>query len=113
MKHYRKYNNRETVINNIKFDSKKEAKYYIELNNKKKAGLIKKFELQKKYVLIPSQKGFDGKVLERPLTYRADFVVTENDGNVFIYDVKGYKTDIYKIKKKLMLYFHNIRIIEI
>lgn len=45
-------------------------------------------------------------------TYLADFVY-EKGSQTIVEDVKGMKTDVYKIKRKLMLYFHGIRIKEV
>nr|DAL18325.1 MAG TPA_asm: Endonuclease [Caudoviricetes sp.] len=45
-------------------------------------------------------------------TYLADFVY-EKGSQTIVEDVKGMKTDVYKIKRKLMLYFHGIKIKEV
>ena len=94
-----KYKNRKTIIDEIMFDSKKEAEYYCELKLRKRAGDIKDFELQPKFVL---QKGFrkNGKAI-RPITYMADFKVYHTDGTVEIIDVKGFITKEFRIKQKL------------
>ncbi len=94
-----KYKNRKTTIDNITFDSKKEAEYYIVLKSDKRAGKIKDFELQPEFVL---QEGFskNGK-LHRPIKYIADFKVYHNDGSIEIIDTKGVKTKVFAIKRKL------------
>ena len=46
-------------------------------------------------------------------TYYADFVVYFPSGKVEVIDVKGFKTDVYKLKKKMMLAFHGIYIKEV
>lgn len=76
-----------------------------------RAGAITGLERQKRYELIPSQR-LNGKTVERPVTYIADFVYTEN-GRTVVEDVKGMKTKEYIIKRKLMLYLHGIRIKEV
>ena len=48
--------------------------------------------------------------MEKSCGYVADFVYTDKNGNVVVEDVKGIKTEVYKIKRKLMLYIHNIKI---
>lgn len=106
-----KYNNRKTFLNGITFDSAKEANRYRELSLMLSAGLISDLKRQVKYILIPSQK-LGGKVAERPVTYIADFVYTEN-GEVIVEDTKGVKTKDYIIKRKLMLYIYGIRIKEV
>lgn len=100
-----KYRNRKTVVDNIQFDSQKEANFYCELKLLKKAGDIKDFGLQEKFELQPGfQK--NGKK-HRPITYLADFVITYHDGTTEVVDVKAsekFQTDVYKIKKKLFEY---------
>ena len=76
------------------------------------AGGITDLRRQVPFTLIPSQKGADGKVIEYPVKYIADFVYTEN-GKTVVEDVKGYKTPEYIIKRKLMLQVHGIRIKEV
>lgn len=98
-----KYNNKKTVIDGITFDSNLEAKRYKELKKLEKEGLIKELKLQPNYELIPSFKK-NGTVY-RKTSYRADFMYFDNNLNKYIVeDVKGFKTDIYLIKKKLFEY---------
>jgi len=101
-----KYNNKKIIYNGIKFDSKKEYQRYLELSLLERAGHIKDLRLQVKFELIPKCKG------ERATTYIADFVYIEN-GQQVVEDVKGMKTEVYKIKKKLMNWVHDIQIREI
>jgi len=97
-----KYNAKKarTADGNI-FDSKKEAKRYLELKMLEKAGKIKDLKLQPVFLL---QEGFyyQGKAI-RQITYRADFEYVNEKGERVVEDVKGFKTDIYKLKKKLFL----------
>ena len=92
------------------FDSRKEEARYRELCLLEKAGKIHHLERQVKYELIPSQYK-DGRCLYRSVTYRADFVYTEQ-GKTVVEDVKGFRTPEYIIKKKLMYYIHGIVIRE-
>lgn len=108
-----KYHNKKVIIDGIKFDSKKEANRYQELKLMQRAGIISDLQRQVKYVLIPSQKGDDGRVVERPCTYIADFVYVDENGKKVVEDTKGYRTSDYKIKRKLMLYTHGVKINEI
>lgn len=118
-----KYHNRKTTITDpktgelITFDSKKEADYYLQLLVRERAGEVFKIERQ---VPIQIQEGFTdvSGVKHRPITYTADFVyyerihfTTNNDGvilsediKVHIVDVKGIRTETYKLKKKLLAY---------
>lgn len=122
-----KYGNRKTVVNGIEFDSRKEAVRYQELRLLERAGKISGLRLQEKFVLIPSQREAStevyksgsqkgrrkpGKLLEKECSYIADFCYTEN-GEIVVEDTKGFRTEAYKIKRKLMLERYGIRIREI
>ena len=101
-----KYGNVKTITSDgIKHDSIKEANRWCELLLLQRAGMIQDLQRQVKYELIPKQEG------ERAVYYIADFVYTEN-GKKVVEDVKGMRTKEYKLKKKMMLYFHGIRIKE-
>lgn len=93
-----------------KFDSMKEANRYAELLLLQKAGRITDLRRQVKFVLIPSQTLKNGKHVP-PISYVADFVYLR-DGKEVVEDCKGYKTAVYQIKKKLMLYQYQIEIFE-
>ena len=115
-----------TAPDGQKFDSVKEYHRWGCLRLLERAGQIQDLKRQVKYELIPAQreestdvykagpqKGLPkpGSILEKPCTYVADFTYIEN-GQLVVEDVKGMKTDAYKIKKKLMLWVHGIRIRE-
>ena len=101
-----KYNNRKmTAPDGQKFDSVKEYHRWGCLRLLERAGAIKDLKRQVKYELIPRIGD------QRACTYIADFTYME-DGKLVVEDVKGIKTDAYKIKKKLMLWVHGIRIKE-
>lgn len=106
-----KYKSRKVTVGGITFDSRKEYTRWVELILLLKAGRISDLKRQVKYELIPSQR-IDGKVVERACSYVADFVYTEN-GKTVVEDTKGFKTPEYIIKRKLMLYIHGIRIVEV
>ena len=122
-----KYRNQRTTVNGIIFDSRREAKRYCELAVLEKAGEIQNLQIQKTFVLVPEQragpterykKGIhkgewkQGTLLERPITYIADFAYYEN-GRLVVEDAKGLRTKEYILKRKLMLYIHGIRIKEV
>ena len=94
------------------YDSRKEHRRANELRLMQRAGLISNLREQVSYELIPTQRGADGKVLERACDYIADFVYTDKDGKTVVEDTKGVKTKEYIIKRKLMLHVHGIRIVE-
>lgn len=121
---YRKYRNKKTVIDGITFDSKHEAERYIVLKAMQKRGEISDLVLQKKFVVIRSQRAPDtvdargrkvkGKVIEKEASYYADFVYYDNSKEEFVVeDAKGVKTEAYKLKKKLMLLNYGIKIKEV
>lgn len=100
-----KYSNKKTTIDGITFDSKREARYYLDLKRLKAAGEIKDFGLQPKYELQPKFKK-NGET-HQAITYSADFIVDHNDGTTEIIDIKSaknFKTEVYRIKKKLFEY---------
>lgn len=96
-----KYFNHKTIYNGNVYDSKKEAKRAYELDMMQRAGLISNLEKQKVFELQPSFKS-NGKT-ERAITYVADFVYTQG-GKTIVEDTKGFRTDVYKIKRKLLMY---------
>ena len=108
-----KYRNRKVTIDGIVFDSKLEAKRYTELKLLEKVGKIHDLQLQVKYTLLPSQR-LNNRVVERPVTYVADFAYIDSEtGEKVIEDTKGMKTKDYVLKRKMMLFFHGIRIREV
>lgn len=103
-----KYHASKTELDGIRFDSRKEAARYRELKLLERAGAIRDLQLQVPFELIPKQEG------ERACTYVADFVYHMTDtGKMVVEDAKGMRTDVYKIKRKLMLWRHGIRISEV
>lgn len=94
------------------FDSKKEFIRWCELRILERTGKITDLKRQVKYVLIPAQCE-NGRVIERECSYIADFVYYDFAlGQKVVEDCKGFKTDAYKLKKKMLLYFHGIQIKE-
>ena len=82
------------------FDSQKEARRYDELALLLKAGKISDLRLQQTFTLQESYISASGDAV-RALTYKADFYYTKGVKSI-VEDVKGVKTEAYKIKKKLM-----------
>lgn len=93
--------------------SKREHKRAGELKLMQFAGEISNLREQVSYELIPEQKDKDGNLLEHSCRYIADFVYNDKRGNLVVEDTKGFQTKEYKIKRKLMLFIHGIRIVEI
>jgi len=100
-----KYGNQPTVIDGIKFDSKKEAQYYGQCKMLKKAGEIVKIECHVPFPLIVNGV----KICE----YEADFVLYYPDGSFMVKDVKSEATEglaVFRLKKALMLAIHKISV---
>ena len=113
------------------FDSKAELTRWYELKLLERAGKVTGLKRQVSFQLIPThraestevykagpQKGLPkpGAVIEKEVKYVADFTYYL-DGEYIVEDVKGLKRgaayELYKIKRKLMLDRHGIRINEV
>ena len=101
-----KYGAKKVVMDGQVFDSKRELHRWCELRLLERAGKISDLKRQVSYELIPKQVG------ERACSYVADFVYYDADGKKVVEDCKGYRTEGYKIKRKLMLWVHGIKIKE-
>lgn len=107
-----KFNAKKIVIDGIKFHSKKEGRYYLQLLQQKKAtnpaNKVIKIEFQPRYNISVNSKYI--------AFYKADFKVTYADEHVEIIDVKGLKKgsayQLFRLKKKLVETIYNIEIIE-
>lgn len=127
--HKTKYFSKKVTLDGIKFDSKKEAERYLVLKARERRGEITDLQLQVPFVVLPAQyeeaetytpktkkKKVIKKLIERKVEYIADFVYTDN-GRIIVEDVKGYKNSaayaLFTIKRKMMLYFHGIHVVEI
>lgn len=92
------------------FDSLREARRYDHLRMLYEASAIQDLRLQQTFTLQEGYVTADGETV-RPITYKADFVYIQN-GKTVIEDVKGVKTDKYKLKYKMMLE-HGYKITEV
>ena len=95
------------------YDSKKEYRRACLLKALLRSGEISVLREQVKFVLIPTQRDNGGHLIEKECSYYADFVYHDKDGNLVVEDTKGVRTSEYRLKKKLMLQVHGIRITEI
>ena len=104
-----KYRNVQTEYKGQKFMSKKEAEYAMQLDFMRKAtnprDKVLEYECQ-----VPFQIVLNGKKICK---YLADFRVKYADGREEIIDVKGVRTDVYRLKKKLVEAQYGIQIIEV
>ena len=107
-----KYKNKKTICDGIEFDSQKEGNYYLKFKAMQDLGLIRDLELQKEYIL-QDKFVLNGKT-RRKITYKADFsYISTEDDKLHVVDVKGFKTDVYKLKKKLFEYKYQTELEEV
>ena len=89
----------------MKFDSKKEASRFLVLKQLEQLKLIENLRLQVRYELKVNDF--------RVCFYVADFVYFDcQEGREVVEDTKGVRTDVYKIKRKLIKACLNIEIKE-
>lgn len=105
MKRPHKYGAKAVVIDGIRFPSQRQGNRYAELKLLARAGEIMELELE---VDIPFT--WDGKVI---FNYRADFTYFDRRCHKVVEDVKGVRTEVYKLKKKLIEAQHGIKIVEV
>lgn len=106
-----KYKNTKITADGITFDSKKEYEFWLVLKQRERSGEIENLRRQERYLLVPSQEK------ERPIHYIADFVYYHRGlDKEIVVDVKSAytrKLPVYIIKRKLMLWVHGIKVVEI
>jgi hypothetical protein len=92
-----KYGAVSTVVDGIRFASKREAKRFAELKLLEKAGEIVNLKRQVRYKL------------QMETVYVADFTYSwKHGGGEVVEDSKGYATREFKRKAKLMKQQHNV-----
>lgn len=96
-----KFNAKKTELDGITFPSKKEAKRYKELKMLKDSSEVL-FYLRQVPFHLPGN-----------VRYVCDFMVFWSNGEITIEDVKGMKTDMYIVKKKILEDTYPIHITEI
>ena len=105
-----KFNARKTVVDGIVFHSAAEANRYKILKILEKAGHIRALKLQVPFIYYCIiEESLDYKKI---FTYYADFMYIENEKTI-IEDVKGMKTPVYRLKKKLIEAYYGIKITEV
>lgn len=106
-----KYKNKRNIVDGIEFDSKKEAEYWMILRHREAGGEIENLRRQERYLLIPKQEG------ERASYYVADFAYYDRrQDKEIVVDVKSAftrKMPVYVLKRKLMLFVHGIKVVEV
>ena len=106
-----KYKNKKVQYDEMTFDSKKEYSYYLKYKLMEQAGEIHDLKMQVPFTLIETFKLQDKTY--RKTIYKADFTFIDKQGKYHVIDVKGIKTDVYKLKKKLMAWKYGIEIEEV
>lgn len=93
----------QRTVDGITFDSKKEMTRYLDLKAMERAGVITNLALQTRFPLIVNGT--------KICTYVSDFDYDEN-GEYVVEDVKGVKTSVYRLKKKLFELQYRMKIKE-
>ena len=90
------------------YASKREYAHAVNLHALERAGEIKDLRERVSYELIPKDE------LGRAIRYVADFCYWDKrTGRHIVQDVKGFRTDVYKLKRRLMWRVHGIIIEEV
>lgn len=105
-----KYGAKPTWADGIRFASKAEAKRYLDLKLLERAGAISGLEVQPCYP-IEAVNPSNGEVTPVGV-YKADFRYLER-GRLVVEDVKGMRTVVYRLKKRLVEAIYGIQIQEI
>lgn len=101
-----KYSAERTEVDGVTFASKKEARRYAELRDCQRAGLLRDLKLQPRYPLMVNNV--------KVATYVGDFEYSDcEDGKRIIEDCKGFKTPVYRLKKKLFEALYGLEITEV
>lgn len=89
-----KYHNISQIYNGISYDSKKEAAYAKELDLRLKAKDIQSWRRQVSIQLS---------IYSQPICkYYMDFEITHNDGTIEMVEIKGFQTEIWRLKWKIL-----------
>jgi hypothetical protein len=100
-----KFNNRRTRYRDRIYDSAKEAAHAAMLDRQVRAGVVARWSPQVRFpVVINGKKCCD---------YVCDFVVDYADGRQEVVDVKGFRTSIYRLKKKIVEAIYEVKILEV
>ena len=96
----RKYRNQPVVVDGQRFDSKAEARHWTALRAELSVGRAR---------LVLRQVPFH---LPGGVTYRVDFLVHRQDGAIEFHEVKGHRTEVYRIKKRQVEALYGVEIQE-
>jgi hypothetical protein len=104
----RKYGNEPTMVDGVRFDSRREARVYLHLKFQQIAGEISGLVWDKKSLRFPCVVN-GVKVCD----YVADFAYFDKEGRRVVCDAKGVRTQVYKLKAKLVRACHGLEITEL
>jgi len=90
-----------------KYASKHEAAVALKLQALERAGQIRLLHEQVRITVVPG----NGRL--RPVVYVADFSYFDADGHRHYLDAKGFKTPVYRLKKRLAALLLGIEIEEV
>ena len=102
-----KFGNKRVEFNGKMYDSQREAGVAAKLQALERTGKIREYREQHRIQLVPG----DGKL--RPVVYVADFYYVDLDGTPHVLDAKGFKTAVYRLKKRLAALLLRIEIEEV
>jgi hypothetical protein len=105
---FSKYANRRTSVGQLSFMSAREARRWQELQIRERAGEISNLQRQVRFDLHAHSVSASK---EKVCLYVADFVYLRH-GQRIVEDCKGFRTPIYKIKRKWMRAEYGISILE-
>ena len=106
-----KFNNQKVIVDGITFDSKHEAEIYSQLKALQRCNMISNLQLQVPFILLEKYRINNRTV--REIKYIADFTFINSEGQLEVWDAKGVRTDVYKLKKKIFEYRYGIEIKEV
>lgn len=116
MRFAHKYHAKATEVDGIRFQSQREARRYGELKLLQQVGRIRDLRLQPAYPLHIVKLYRNGWPIEIATvsTYIGDFEYTDcQSGEIVTEDAKGFKTETYRLKRKLVEAIHGITIQEV
>lgn len=108
-----KYHNKKTTVDGTTFDSLKEYSRFRELQLMVKAGEIRNLAIKPRYELQRAFDDDDGN-RHKPISYTPDFQYEDKKykWELVVEDVKGVRTQSYRIKKKLFLFRYPYHFLE-
>jgi len=99
------------TLNGHEFSSDVEYRFYVYLLSKQEKGIVKSIKIQPKYLLQERYEKYGKKIL--PIHYIADFEVEYENGDIIIFDTKGFITQDSKIKVKIFDYLYPDKVLRV